>query len=168
MNQGIPGQGPNEWMGSPLFGRYDKDPGRFRPQFYHVEIDVPVAAGGVGRGSININNEPFCMTRITHKIVGATADPSTTGLYQDGQYDIEWKDEQRNYVDGSMAADLMFGWNSSGYILDLPFPIPFAGNKTLSFTITNRVTRVIVPTADNFPIQIVCTGIADLGDLQRS
>jgi len=163
----LPGQGPSPWMGSPLFGRYDEDPGRFRPQYYHVAIDVPIGAGGVGRGSIPINNEPFCMTSIRHRIVGNTADPSTSGLYQDGQYDIEWKDEQRTYVDGAINANLMFGWDESGYILELPFPIPFAGNKTLSFTITNRVARVLVPEADYFEVQICCAGIADLGELKN-
>jgi hypothetical protein len=154
-------------MGSPIFGRYDKDPGRYRPQFYHVAISVPLAAGGVGRGSIPINNEPFCMTRITHRIIGDTGDPSTSGLYQDGQYDIEWKDEQRSYVDGSINANLMFGWDQSGYILELPFPIPFVGNKTLSFVVTNRVART-VGQETHMEVQICLAGIADLGELQRT
>jgi len=163
----VPGQGPSPWIGSPLFGRYDKDPGRYRPQYYHVEIDVPVTVGGIGRGSIPINNEPFCMTRMTHRIIGPTADPTTSGLYQDGQYDIEWKDEQRNYVDGPINANIMWGWDESGYVMDLPFPLPFVGNKTLSFTVVNRVLRVLVPTADYFAIQICLAGIADLGELER-
>jgi hypothetical protein len=153
-------------MGNPLFGRYDKDPGRFRSQFYKVEVDVPVTLGGAGRASVALNNEPFVLTRITAKIIGDTNDPSSTGLYQDGQFDIEWKDEQRTYVNSPMAADLMFGSNVSGYILELPMPIPYAGNKTLSFTVYNRIARTLVPASDNFTVQIVLAGISDLGELQ--
>lgn len=160
------GQGPSAWMGSPIFGRYDKDPGRYRPQWYHVEFDVGVAAGGQGQGSIPINNEPFCIVRMSAKIVGDTANDQS-GIVEDGQYDIEWKDQQHNYVDGPMAANLMWGWNERGYALDFPFPIPYSGNDTLSFRVTNRVTRVPVPTADYFKIQIVVAGITDLGELQR-
>lgn len=163
----ISGKAPASWMGSPLFGRYDKDPGRYRPQWYHVNIDVPVTAGGQGRGSIAITNEPFCVVRMGHKIVGDTADPTTSGLYQDGQYDVDWKDQQRNYVDGPIAADLMWGWSERGYVIDFPFPLPYSGNDTLSFTVTNRVTRVLTPTADFFTVHIVVAGISDLGELQR-
>lgn len=161
------GQGPSQWMGSPLFGRYDKDPGRYRPQWYHVEIDVGVAAGAVNVGSININNEPFCIVRMNSKIIGDTANAQTSGIFQDGQYDIEWKDQQRNYVDGPMAADLMWGSDDSGYVINFPFPLPYSGNDTLEFRVTNRVTRVPVPTADFFQVQIVVHGITDLGELKR-
>lgn len=167
MGNQLPGQGPSHWMGSPLFGRYDKDPGRYRPQWYHVEISVPVLANGQGRGSININNEPFCIVRMSAKIVGDTGDPETSGLYEDGQYDIEWKDQQRNYVDGPIAANLMWGWLGSGYQIDFPFPLPYSGNDTLSFIVTNRVARTLAPPDDYFKIQIVAGGITDLGELQR-
>lgn len=163
----LSGQGPSKWLGSPLFGRYDKDPGRYRPQWYHTEISVGVTAGQRGNGSIVINNEPFAIIRMAAKIVGNTADPETSGLYEDGQYDIEWKDQQRNYVDGPIAANLMWGWTQSGYSIDFPFPLPYSGNDTLSFTVVNRVTRTLVPTADYFAVQIVASGITDIGELQR-
>lgn len=158
-------QGPSPWM--QLLGRYDQDPGRLRPQWYHVEIDVGVTAGQQGRGSIPINNEPYCIVGMMAKIVGNTADPSTSGLYQDGQYDIEWKDQQRNYVDGPIAANLMWGHDVNGYTMRFPFPIPYSGNDTLSFVITNRVTRTLTPQADTFPVQIVVHGITDMGERQR-
>lgn len=154
-------------MGSPLFGRYDKDPGRYRPQWYHVEIDVLAVANGTGRGSISINNEPFCITRMSAKIVGDTGNPSVSGLLDDGQIDIDWKDQQRNYVDGPIAANLMWNWTTTGYQLDFPFPLPYSGSDTLSFVVTNRVARTLVPTSDTFKVQIVAHGITDLGELQR-
>ena len=168
MNQPrIDGQGPSPWMGSPLFGRYDEDPGRYRPQWYHAEIEVGVAAGGQGRGSIKINNEPYAIIRMSAKIIGDTADSQNSGLFQDGQYDIEWKDQQRNYVDGPIAADLLWGYTETGYQIDFPFPLPYSGNDTLSFVVTNRVTRTLVPESDTFKVQIVSAGITDLGELQR-
>lgn len=161
-----PGEGPHPIIGNPLFGRYDQDPGRYRPQFYHVEVSVPVGLNGVGRGSINIQNEPFAMTRITHKIVGDVDVPSTSGLYQNAMYDVEWKDEQRTYTDGPIPADLMFGWNTTGYVLEMPFPIGFPGNKTLSFIVTNRILRVLDPVADYFNVSIVLHGVCDMGPPQ--
>jgi len=166
MNQPrIAGQGPAAWMGSPLFGRYDKDPGRYRSQWYHCEISVGQATGDQGRGSININNEPFAVVRMSAKIVGDVSNPQVSGIYQDYMYTVEWKDQQRNYVDGPICPDLMWGSTQSGYAIDFPFPLPYSGNDTLSFTITNRVTRVIPE--EYFVVQIVVAGITDIGELMR-
>jgi len=163
MNQPLPGQKPHPLLG--LMGRFDADPGRYRPMYYGVEISVPVTTGGVGRGSITINNQPYIMTRITHKIVGRTAD-SQSGLFQDGQYDLEFKDEQTNYQNMPLPADIMFGSVATGYLIELPYPIPFAGNKTLSFNITNRVARALSPQQDHFPISVVVHGVMDMGELR--
>lgn len=158
---------------NPLLGLFDRDPGRWRPMYYGTEISVGVAAGSVGRNTISLNNQPYIITRISHKIVGNTADPSTSGLYQDGQYDAIWKDEQSNYQKGVIPADLMWGSYGSaaggeggGFYMNLPYVLPYAGNKTLSFEITNRVTRVLVPTADYFAVAICVAGIADWGTLK--
>lgn len=166
MNQPrIDGQGLNPWIGNPLFGRYDLDPGRYRPQFYGLKIDVPVTEGGLGEGTVNISNEPFCMTRITHRIIGDFNDPAATGLYQDGLYDIEWKDETHAYCNEPINANLMFGWDQTGYLMILPYPIGFPGNKTVSFRITNRIARVLVPEANYFRVELCLAGINDLGKL---
>lgn len=165
MNQPLPGQRPHPLLG--LMGKFDEDPGRYRPLYYGVEISVPVAQGGIGRGSITINNQPYIMTRITTKIIGRTAQPEASGLYQDGQYDIEFKDEQTNYQNGPIPADLMFGSLATGYIIELVYPIPFAGNKTLTFNITNRVPRVLDPVQDDFPVFVTIHGVADWGELRK-
>lgn len=117
------------------------------------------------------------MTRITHKIVGDTADPSTSGLFNDGQYDVVWKDEQSNYQKGEIPADLMWGsygssdgGNGGGFVMNMPYPLPYAGNKTLSFDITNAVARVLAgdPVPTHFVVAICVSGIADWGTLQTS
>jgi hypothetical protein len=163
----LPGEGPHPAIGNPLLGRYDEDPGRFRPQHYYVRIDVPIELDGIGRGSIKINNEPFCMTRLTHKIIGNTADPTTSGLYQDGMYAIEWRDDQHVYQNESAPADLMFGWNESGYVLELPFPVAFPGNKSVNIRITNLVARgPLTPESDTYPVGICLHGIMDMGEAQ--
>lgn len=159
----LPGQMPH-----PLLGRYDKDPGPWRPLFYRVEVTVGDGVGDRGIASIALNSQPYILTRIQHKIVGPTADPGTSGLYQDGQYDIAWRDEYSNYQSPGFApADLMFGSVATGYALDLPYPIPFAGNKTLTFEVQNRVARAIVaPPATEFIVAIVLHGIADWGEIR--
>ena len=160
----LPGQKPHPLLG--LMGKFDVDPGRYRPLVYGVPISVGVNDGDVGRGSITINNQPWIMTRITHQIQGATADPATSGLYQDGQYTIEYRDEQSNYQNGPIPAEMMFGSVRSGYAMDLPYPIPFAGNKTISFNVTNLVTRTLVPGATQFVVWIAIHGVADWGKLR--
>lgn len=153
---------------SNIVGPQDFDPGRFRPLFYVVEMSVPIAEGGVQRGSITLNAQPFVMTRLSGKIIGNTADPATSGLYQDGQWDVEFMDEQSNYQSGPIAGDLLFGGVWTGYSLPLPSPIPFAGNKTISFRVTNRVARVLVPESDYFTIQITAHGLSDWGETRNS
>lgn len=161
----LPGQTPHPMINSPLFGKFDKDPGDWRPLYYGVEISVGVAADAVGRGSISLNNQPYILTRITAKIIGDTAVPTTTGLYEDGQYDCEFKDEQSNYQNQSIPCNLMWGWVQTGYVMELPYPLPYAGAKTLQFIITNRVTRALTPTADYFTVGICLHGIAYWGSL---
>lgn len=162
----IPGQGPHPQIGNPLFGRYDADPGRYRPQYYYVLISVPVGANGVGQGSVQILNEPFCATRLTHRIIGDFNDPSTTGLYQDGLYSIEFKDEQRWYQNTACPANLMFGWDQTGYVLEFPYPIAFPGNKAIDYRVTNLIARILVPEADYFTVGICMHGITDMGEEQ--
>lgn len=76
-----------------------------------------------------------------------------------------FRDEQSSYQNQSIPANLMWGWVQSGYVMELPYPLPYAGNKTLYFEVTNRVTRTLVPTADYFQVGIAVHGIADWGTL---
>lgn len=147
----------------PLLGLFDRDPGQWRPQLYGVEISVPVALNGTGQANLVLNNQPFIMTRITHQVVGDTAHASTSGLFQDGMYSIEWKDEMSNYQNGPIMADLMFGNVAAGFSYMLPYPLPYAGNKTLFFRVTNRVLRALTPEADYFTVAICVHGIGNWG-----
>lgn len=150
---------------NPIFGRFDLDPSRWKPLFYRVEITVGLNAGEVGVGSIPLNAQPYILTRIQHKIIGPTADPATSGLYQDGQYDLEIRDEINNYTNAPVNADLISGNPGFGYFMDLPYPIPFAGTNTLTFRLTNRVQRV-VPQQTTMTVQIVTHGVADWGTIK--
>ncbi len=154
---------------NPLLGRFDLDPGKWRPLWYYKEVSVGVAAGALGTVALTINNQPYLMTRLTHSIIGPIqADGS--GYLNDGQYDIEIKDEQSNYQNQQIPADLMFGSMGStvgnGFNMEFPYPLPFAGNKTILFRVTNRVTRVFAPVATTFVVGLCLHGIADWGDLQ--
>ena len=150
-----------------LLSRFDKDPGRWRPMYYPLEVSVPIANIAFGEGSININNQPYIWKRTIHGVIGQldyTTDFSGSGLKDDGMYTIEFKDEQSNYQQIAGRADLMFG--SREYWLDMPFPIPYAGNRTLTFRITNRYTRLFVPAASFFIVSVVMHGFADWGSVQ--
>jgi len=148
-----------------LMGKFDADPGRYRPMYYAVSIDVGAAAGAIGRGSITINNQPFIMTHVTHQITGNTVDYATTGLAQDGQYLIFFRDEQSNYQNVPIPAAMLFGSVSSGYINPLAYPIPFPGNKTLSFELTNLYTRPMGQ-VEKFNVYVAIHGVMEWGDLK--
>lgn len=149
--------------GHPLAGKFDLDPGATRPYWYGVNIDVPVTEGLSGVGSINLLNEQFICTRFTHQILGNTGDPETSGLSQDGQYTIQIQDEVTQYQNIPIAAENMFGSQRAGDILWSPYPIPFAGNKTITFTVTNNYTRILTPSSETYRVQLVMSGFIYLG-----
>ena len=152
---------------NPLLSRFDADPGPWRPMFYPLCIDVPLEAGGSEEGSVTINNQPFIWMYLGHQIIGNTGDPETSGLYQDGQYMIEMKDEQSNYQSTMFAASAAMGGPAVGYQINLPLPIPYPGTKTLTFRITNNYLRVLTPEPDPliFSVKLVVAGVADRGRL---
>lgn len=153
---------------STLLSRFDADPGPWRPMYYPVLIDVPVEAGGAEEASVTLQNQPFIWTFLGHQIIGNTGDSETSGLYQDGQYDIEFKDEQSNYQSAPVAASAAFGGGAFGFMIELPLPIPYPGTKTLRFRLTNNYTRVLTPEPPElkFRVKLVVGGIADWGTLQ--
>jgi hypothetical protein len=148
-----------------LMGKFDRDPGKYRPLYYGVHIDVGVATGSIATGSVTINMQPYIWTHVLHQIVGNTNDYATTGLAQDGQYLIELKDEQSNYQNVPLPADMLFGSVRIGDVRPLAYPIPFAGNKTITITLTNLYTRVFVPVSPTFRVYVALGGVAEWGDL---
>lgn len=152
---------------SGLVSRFDADPGPWRPMYYPLEIEVPLEAGESEIGSVTIQNQPWIWMFLGHQIMGNTGDPETSGLYQDGQYDIEFKDEQSNYQSAPVCASGAFGGGAFGYQIELPVPIGYPGSKTITFRITNRYTRVLTPEPSEpvFPIKLVLGGVADWGQL---
>jgi hypothetical protein len=128
-------------------------------------VSVGLTEGARAVNSINLNNQPYIMTRITHQIVGNTTDPETSGLYQDGMYAIAWKDEQSVYTDAPIMANCFAGSVVAGFSYEMPFPLPYAGNKTLTFEVYNRVARTLAPGVDTFEVAIVLHGISFWGEL---
>lgn len=149
-----------------LLNRFDADPGPWRPMFYPLEINVPVEAGGSEEASVTINNQPFIWQFVGHQIMGCTGDPLASGLFQDGQYDINMRDEQSNYQSAPVAASATLGSGAFGFMIYLPLPIPYPGTKTLTFRVTNRCTRILSPESDTFTVKLTVGGVADWGELR--
>lgn len=147
----------------PLQNLFDLKPERLHPAFYAVTIDVPVNQNGVGQGSITIRNQPLIITRIATRILGLTWDPETTGLADDGQYLVEWSDEQRNYTPAPVNADLLFGPKHQGSFQSLVYPLYYAGTHTILFRLTNLYQRVLTPEVDTYQVQVLMQGLADFG-----
>jgi len=151
-----------------FFSQFDLDFNQYKPMWYGVEIDVPVADNGVGEGSINLNNQPFLMYRLTHAIIGATYDWLTTGREQDDQYTIEFRDENSNYQNIPIMAALLYGSAREGRYVDFAIPLAYSGNRTIHFRVINRHTRVLTPSSDYFKVGIAVHGVADWGPLQSN
>lgn len=152
--------------GNRLLSLPDLDPERWKPMGYSQFCTVSVLANGVGSCIINTMNQPFIVTRIGTVVVGNTVDWESTGLINDGQYLVHYSDEQRQYIDNPTNANLLWGPHIEGANRDLQYPIYFAGNHALKFTVTNLYQRILTPEADDFTIQILVSGLADHGKLQ--
>lgn len=152
--------------GSRLLSISDLDPERWKPMGYSETVDVPVAANGVARVTINTVNQAYIMTRIGHSVLGNTVDWQTTGLINDGQYLIHWVDEARQYISNPTQANLLWGPHIEGPQRNLEYPIYYAGNHAISFDITNLYQRILTPESETFQIQIHLSGLADFGQLQ--
>lgn len=152
-------------MKNALLSRFDKDPGRWRPYKYGALIDVPVLADEWGEGSLSLINQPFILLRISHTIIGNTNDYMATGLSNDGQYYIEWREENTQYQNEPLLAIAAYG--TQEWPIPLPSPIAFAGQKTLTVRVTNAYLRALSPEADTFKVQIVFHGISDWGTDRR-
>jgi len=142
-------------------GRYDRDPGRWRPYKYGCIIEVPVTEGEWGENTIQVMNQPFVWDRLTHSVIGNTNDYQATGLADDGQYFIEWREENSWYQNQPLLARNAYG--TKDFPIPLTTPVGFAGNRTMTFRITNAYTRVLTPDAEIYKVEIVIHGASDWG-----
>lgn len=158
---------PNTIPRNNLVGRFDADPGPWRPMYYGLKIDVPLEGGESEIGSVTIQNQPFIWMWTGHQIMGNTHDWESTGLCQDGQYDIEFKDELSNYQNVPIAASAAWGGGEFGFLIPFPVPIAYPGAKTITFRITNAYTRILTPVPDDpvFTLKLVLGGVADWGEM---
>jgi len=146
--------------------KFDLDPDRWKPMFYETIIEVPVLEDSVAEESIELNNMPFILVRIAHTILGNTGDPETSGLYNDGQYLIEFSDEKRNYGKWRAHANLLCGPLGVGSYRELEYPIFYPGTHAIRFRLTNTYTRTLSPKEDNFRVQLLLAGVEDSGRVQ--
>jgi hypothetical protein len=153
---------------SRLMSPQDLNPARWKPMNYGTNIDVPVAANGIGQGVVTFNNQPIFITRAAMLFLGNTEDPETSGLYQDGQVLVAMNDDQRTYQNIPLHADLLWGPKREGSFRTLEFPIYYAGGRTIRFELTNTYTRVLTPVSDTFRVQIILAGLADWGQINSN
>lgn len=145
------------------------DPGKYRPMYYPVTLDVAVAEGAQATESVKIDNVPFVCKLITHGIISPPkieeiplpADiPPVPIIFQDGAYLIEFHDEHTTYQSAPIAADLLFGSVWIGTVLPLAVPLVFRGSKTVTFRVTNLYNRDLLYD-EFFKIQIVMHGVQE-------
>jgi len=157
-----PGAPMLDQHGSMLQNWYDLDPQKWVWFCYPVTIDIGVDENSIGLGQVNLLNHPQFVIRISHQIIGNTGDPETSGLYQDGQYSLELKDQKTAFTLNAVQANNLLGPMIQGNFPDLPFPKYYQGVNTLQFRVTNLVNRVLTPEAETFQVQFAVHGVADL------
>ena len=145
------------------FADQTKNPGRWNHYNYSVSVSVGKAAGSTAMCSIQLDTFPYILLGLSGKIIGNTAEPATSGVYQDGQWSIEWKDSKRNFSKGYIPADLLFGNTANGFYRDLTYPVAFDGGQTITFNIRNDVTRPLPGPQETFTVALVTFGIGDFG-----
>lgn len=118
-----------------------------------------VPAGRVETGSITIQNFPFLMKRVGHAIVGpnAVVNPGIVAhadVSQDGQYQIRFRTDDRNYMNEPISALGAFGGGQFSQIVDLPAPVELEPKVTLAVDVINNVPRQA-----GITIQVIFEGV---------
>jgi len=113
------------------------DPTIYRAKYYVLNIDVDAEIGGIGGGAKTIDNTPFVLDRITH---GISFRPD--GVNQDGNYTLQFRDDQSVYNTEPALAQMLFGGVFNGNrVLDLPLRMFFQGSSTLNIDVVNYTDR---------------------------
>jgi len=145
----------NQKLPQMLAEQFRGDPSLWRPMTYGKIIDCDVAANARAISTIPLNARPFILCEISHQIVGLLDEDGLT--IQDGQYLISWRDELSGYCNEGIPADLLFGSVRSGIVKMLPYPVFYSGNSTITFEVTNLITRTNPPT-DIFKVALALGG----------
>lgn len=148
--------------GSMLQNWYDLDPQVWSWFCIPADIDIGIDENSVGLGSVALLNHPQYITRITHQIIGNTGNPEESGLYQDGQYSIEIKDQKTVFTLNAVQANNLLGPMIDGPFPDLGLPKYYQGVNTLQFRLTNLVNRTLSEEAETFRVQLAVHGVANL------
>ena len=128
--------------------------------------DIAVAANSQGVITLPTMLQPYMWHDLTHTIVGNIDDPETSGLYNDGQYTIEYADERSQYTSIAIPSLALSGPHKEGSFPDFRLPVFFPANHTITFRITNLHGRILTPTAPTFRVWVCIHGLQYWGQLR--
>ena len=151
---------------NPLTAFYDADPAGWKPYFYSEFVDLNVLVNSEGTMVFQTTFAPFIWTHTTHGIVGNIYDPTSSGLYNDGQYLVMMSDERTNYIDAPVPANLAFGPHQEGEFSEMPQPIFFPANHAVRVELRNLWTRTLTPVSETFRVYFCLRGIQYWGQLK--
>jgi hypothetical protein len=138
---------------------------RYRSRFYAVTVPLPADAGGVlqagttATGQVTVQNFPFLMKRIGHAIIGPNGVVNAgitvhADVSQDGQYNIKFRTDDRNYMNEPVSALGAFGGGQFSQIVDLPAPIEIEPKVTIAVDVTTTITR-----QQGISVQVIFEGV---------
>jgi len=113
----------------------------YQSMYYGFNVEVGADAGDENSGQVAINDRPFLIQRITHRIIAAGV-PFFL-ILQDNLYGIDWSlYEQKRFWKGAYPnAAGAFGNAMTGIFLDLSSPVAVIGNETIHAGVQNQVDR---------------------------
>lgn len=129
------------------------DPSLFRWRKYVMNAECSTSVGGIGNGSIKLDNNPFVLDFITHGIFTLPDD------VQDGNYSMQFREGQTVFNDFPAMSHTLFGSVYQGNEVVLPTIRQFfKGGATLIMDMTNYTNRTGVFPDGTFTLQVVFHG----------
>lgn len=142
----------------------EQDKPKYTERFYATSIELPAVPGGTvpagvrNDGSITLQNRPFIAKRVRtaiigpNQIVGGLA--GIDDVFQDGQYFISWKTQNRNFMNQPILVAASFQDVAGQKGQEFIAPMPLDPKDVLEITLVNAIVRQF-----GINIQVVFEGV---------
>jgi len=138
---------------------------RYRTRFYAVTIPIPhdasgkVPVGTSATGQVTVQNFPFLLKRVGHAVIGPNGVVNAgivnaTDVSQDGQYNVRFRTDDRNYMNEPLNALGAYGGGQFSQIVDLPAPIEIAPMVTIAVDVQTTIER-----QQGISVQVIFSGV---------
>lgn len=126
--------------------------GTWKVRWYGINMNLDATVNGVGQNSVQLDSRWFYCEAITHGIMGVDIDA------QHGDYLVTFRDDETNYTNIPLMANLMMGNVFQGVALPLSQPRLYRGSQSVIAELQNLTDRTAEYPEGFYPVQIVLKG----------